>query len=111
MKRSGERTHPCGEAVEVKRVSDSVWFTNTLCDLLVRKSIIHRVSWWLRWKRVMSFSARMCGCMLLNADEKSANRSLAVVLGVSRCLWMVFTLKKNWVSKTAAGPSSSLLLL
>ena len=36
--------------MKVRRVSDRVWFTNPLCDLLVRKSIIHRVSWWLRWK-------------------------------------------------------------
>lgn len=40
MKRSGERTQPCGEPGKVKRVADKVWFTNTLCDLLVRKSII-----------------------------------------------------------------------
>ena len=47
------------------------------------------VSWWSKLNRVINFSASMCGCMVLNAEEKSANRSLAVVLGVSRCLWMV----------------------
>ena len=31
----------------------------------------------------------MCDCVVLNAEEMSANRSLAVVFGVSRCLWMV----------------------
>ena len=30
--------------------------TSTLCYLLVRKSVIHRVSWSSRWKRVESFS-------------------------------------------------------
>ena len=29
-----------------------------------------------------SIAARMCGCRVLNAEEKSANSSLAVVLGV-----------------------------
>ena len=54
---------------------------------------------------MISFSARMCGCMVFNADEKSANKSLAVVLASSstkniylkyhpqassRFMWMVF---------------------
>ena len=31
----------------------------------------------------------MCGCRVLNAEEKSSNSSLAVVLGCSRCLCTV----------------------
>lgn len=45
--------------------------------LLVRKSVIYRISWSSRWKWVESFSAKMCGC------------SLVVVLGCSRCLCTV----------------------
>ena len=37
-----------------------------------------------------SSSARMCGCKVLNADERSANRSVA--LGCSRCLCTVSTM-------------------
>ena len=33
-----------------------------------------------------SLSAKMCGCRVLNAEEKSADSSLAVVLGSSRWL-------------------------
>ncbi len=78
-KRRRERIQPCGEPVKVKRMSEKVLLTSTLCDLLLRKVIIHRVSWW--------FSAKMCGCMVLNAEEKPTyRRFLAVLLGVSRCL-------------------------
>ncbi len=48
MKTRGERTQPCWEPVEVKRMLEKVLLTSTLCDLLVRKFKIHRVSWWLR---------------------------------------------------------------
>lgn len=54
------------------------------CHLLVRKFVIHSISWSSRWKRVESFFARMCGCRVLNAEE-----SPAVVLGCSRCLYIV----------------------
>lgn len=56
--------------------------------LLVRKSVIYRISWSSRWKWVESFSAKMCGCRMLN-EEKSGNRSLVVVPGCSRCLCTV----------------------
>lgn len=36
----------------IKRMRDRELFTNTLCDLLGRKSEIHRASCWLIWKCV-----------------------------------------------------------
>ena len=80
-----EWTQPWGEPV-VTETSEKVLLTSTLRDLLVRKPGIHRISWWSRWKRVESFSARMCGCRVLNAEERPANSSMAVVLGCSRFL-------------------------
>ena len=76
---------PCGGPVEVTETSEATSLTSTLCDLLVRKSVTHRISWWSRLRQGESFSFRICGCQMLNAEEKSANSSLAVVLGCSRC--------------------------
>ena len=52
---------------------EKVLLTSTLYDLLVRKFVIHKISWLSRLKRVESFSARMCRG--LNLEEKSTNRS------------------------------------
>ncbi len=41
--RSGDRTHPCGEAVEDKRISDKAPFTLTFCGLLIKKSINQQI--------------------------------------------------------------------
>lgn len=63
-------------------VSERILLTNTLCDLLLRKSIIHSE---LKRKQALSSSVKMWGCLVLDVD-KSANRSLVQSL---RRLWKV----------------------
>lgn len=89
MKSRGESTQPYGEPVEVCRSSDNVLLTRTLCDLLAKKFNNHLLSRLSRWKWQVSLLARMWGCSVLNAEEKSAIRSLADVFGHSRCLCIV----------------------
>ena len=89
MNSCGETTQPCGEPVEVNCMSEKMLLTWSRCDLWVRKSRSHRMSWSSRWKEEESLLARMWGWRVLNAEEKSANRSLAEVLGRSKCSWRV----------------------
>ena len=59
------RGHSLRELVEVSEMPERVLLTSTLCDLLIRRYVIHRISWWSRWRWVECFSARMCGCKAL----------------------------------------------
>ena len=60
-------------------------FTLTCCDLLVKKSRIHPAKNMSKLNKFISLSTSRCGWMVLKADEKSINNSLACVLSASRC--------------------------
>ena len=47
------RGHSLRELVEVSEMPERVLLTSTLCDLLIRRSVIHRISW-SRWRWVES---------------------------------------------------------
>lgn len=71
----------------MRRRWEKVSATSTFHDLSVRKSIIHWISQPSGWKMSDEFfSATICGCGVLSAEEKqAANRNPSVVLGDSRC--------------------------
>ena len=45
--------------------------------------------------------AKMCGCMVLKAEEKSANKILAWVWGPSRCLYKVFKMNNSVMASSS----------
>ena len=57
------------QTVEETETSWNLLLTSTLCDLLVMRSVIHRISRSSRWKRLESFSARMYACRVSNVEE------------------------------------------
>lgn len=50
----GERTQPWGEPVDMCWLSESLLLTSTFCVLRVRKSMIHKINWWSRWRQFFS---------------------------------------------------------
>ena len=87
--RIGERTHPCGAPVFITISSDSTGslhrglFSLTRFGRSHRKCLIHRIRAGLT-SRFNNFLIRTLVCRVLNADEKSMNRTRAVDPEVSR---------------------------
>ena len=72
----------------------------TLCNLLVRKSMIHKTKWLSRPKYETRLFAKMCGCMVLKAEEKSANKILAWVWGPTHA-HKVFKMNNSVMASTS----------
>lgn len=87
MKSRGERTQPWGEPVFNTWALDFMPFLKTCCVLSVKKFRINNKGWSsnLKWEARRLISK--WGCILLMAKEKSANRILAKVLGLSKRLY------------------------
>lgn len=82
----GERTQHWGDPVGEDISSDIHPFTVTLWVLLVKKSRIRPKILKSKPKLLINLSIRMWGWIVLIADEKSTNSSLACFLLPSRCL-------------------------
>lgn len=96
----GERTQPWGDPVEETRVSDRTPLTLTRCGLSVKKSISQAIRPGSTLWKSLNLPAKICGWMLLKADEKSMNKRWAKDLAPSR--WFKTRFKR--VAKASSTP-------
>ena len=82
--------HSPAEIQYISLTTEKCPFTKTFCSLFVRKLIIHNTMRFFKPKFERSLCAKRCGCMVLKADEKPANKILAWVWSPSRYLYRVF---------------------
>ena len=102
MKSRGESTHPCGEPVDEQTFSERLPFTLTLCVLFVNKLRIQPTRLLLRSNCSSSLVVKIWGWIVLKAEEKSINKSLAWEPLLSKCLKSKFS-KVTVASSTPYG--------
>ena len=83
VKRTGDKTHPCGTPVEMDRSLDNSPLKRTNYFLWLKKFIFQMTNFGLMLG-LASFLAKLYGFIVLNAEEKSANRIRTFTLFVWR---------------------------